>query len=83
MAQDEDAIDLYTIAHTLYGYTAKRLGMSNTQIVLLAIAYEIIEPYIIRYMREDLNLDVWGYETKENILVDILSAYIGAKLGEK
>jgi len=83
MPQDKDAIDLYTIAHTLYGYAAKRLGMSNTQIVLLAIAYEIIEPSLIRYMREDLNLDVWGYETKENILVDILSAYIGAKLGEK
>ena len=34
-------------------------------------------------MREEMKLDTWGYESKRNIFVDILVAYLGAKLGEK
>ena len=83
MAQDKDAVDFYTLVHMMYGYGAKRLGMSNTQIVALAILYELVEPSIIRYMREDLNLNVWGYESKKNIAVDIAIAYIGAKIAEE
>jgi len=83
MAQDKDAVDFYTLVHMMYGYGAKKIGMSDTQIVALAILYEIIEPSIIRYMREDLNLDVWGYESKKNIAVDIIVAYLGSKLAEK
>ena len=79
----QDAVDIYTLVHTLYGYGAKKLGMSNTQIVALAVLYELIEPSIIKYMREDLKLDVWGYESKKNIALDILVAYVGAKIGEK
>ena len=83
MAQDESAVDIYTLVHTMYGYGANKIGMSNTQIVAVALLYELIEPSIIRYMREEMKLDTWGYESKRNIFVDILVAYLGAKLGEK
>ena len=83
MAQDKNAVDFYTFVHMMYGYGAKKVGMSDTQIVALAILYELIEPSIIKYMREDLRLDVWGYESKKNIAVDIAIAYIGSKLAEK
>lgn len=83
MIQSKSTIDFYTIVHFLYGYGAKKTGMSDTQIVLLATLYEIIEPSIIRYMREDLNLDVWGYESKKNIATDIIVAYLGSKLAER
>lgn len=83
MSQDKDAIDIYTLVHMMYGYGAKKLGMSDTEIVLLAVAYELLEPSIIKYMRENLKLNVWGYESKKNIAVDIAIAFVGAKLGDK
>lgn len=83
MKQDESAIDLYTFAHLGFGIGAKQLGMSTNQILIIAVAYEILEPSIIKYMRESLNINAWGYESKSNIVVDVLAAYVGAKIGEK
>ena len=77
---NKSTIDLYTLVHMMYGYVAKKVGMSDTQIVGLAILYELIEPSIIKYMREDLKIDVWGYESKKNIALDVVVAYLGAKL---
>lgn len=81
MKQDRSAIDGYTFVHMGFGYGAKKMGLNNSQILILAIVYEMIEPSIIKYMREELKLDVWGYESRQNIVVDVIAAYVGAKLG--
>lgn len=32
---------------------------------------------------KQLDIDAWGYESKSNIVVDVLAAYVGTKIGEK
>jgi len=83
LIQDRAAIDWYTLAHFFYGVIAKQsFEWSNSDILLGAIAYEIIEPPIIKWMKENWSDAGWGYETKRNIYTDILAAMAGAYLGE-
>ena len=53
------------------------------EIIGLALLYEIVEPSIIRFMREELKTEVWGYESPKNIITDILVAPLGAYLADK
>ena len=76
-------LDGYTLVHTSFGYFARKHGLSYSQIIGLAILYEIVEPSIIRYMREELKTQVWDYEGPKNIIVDILVAPLGAYLADK
>lgn len=82
MKQDTSPFDLYTIAHFLYGYVAKRYGATNEGILVGAVLYEMIEPTIIDFMRKDLGMNAWGHESKMNILWDILIVEFGAYMAQ-
>lgn len=79
MEQDKASIDLYTLAHYLYGRIARQMGYSMDTIMLGAILYEFIEPAIITYMRESLGMNVWGHESRSNVIIDVIASYLGAR----
>lgn len=81
--QDKHPIDAYTLVHGLFGFICQRLGVSQQNTVAVAFLYEVVEPFIIRFMREDLKMNAWGYESALNIAIDVLIADIGWRLGEK
>ena len=71
---DKSAVDRYTIAHFIFGIAAKRAGWSSGSIVMAAVAYEIVEPVIIS------KIDIWTPETPQNIVIDVLAAWLGSSL---
>jgi len=79
---EKQPIDSYTVIHLLYGFLAKKSGFSDTEIVIVALLYEIIEPHIIESMQQGTNPLEWNHEGKKNILVDVLAAYIGSRLAK-
>jgi hypothetical protein len=49
----------------------------------IALVYEMLEPSLLVWLKKNFDAFGWGYESHLNIVMDILSAYIGAKIGEK
>jgi hypothetical protein len=80
--KDKKAIDIYTFIHALFGYVAAKKGLSKTEILILAGLYEIIEPSIINTMKNGANTLDWNHESRQNIIVDIAAALVGAKLAK-
>ena len=78
MTQDISPFDSYSIAHLGVGYFARKHGISITQIMLMAVIYELIEDPLIG----GLGLKRWRKETKNNALTDILLAYLGARIAQ-
>ena len=81
--KDRQAVDFYTFVHLFYGYLAAKRGWNNTQIVIGASVYEIVEPIIIDKMRNGSNQLDWNHESTKNIMVDIVISLIGAHYGRQ
>jgi len=81
--KDKKAIDIYTFVHALFGYVAAKKGLSNTDILILAGLYELIEPKIIDAMKNGTNTLDWDHESRQNIIIDIFVPLLGAYLAKK
>jgi len=79
---EKQPIDSYTVIHLLYGFLAKKSGFSETEIVIVALLYEIVEPHIIESMQNGRNPLEWNHEGRKNILVDVLAAVVGSRLAK-
>ena len=77
--QDITSFDFYSLIHFGVGYWAKKRGFPTQQIMIAAVIYELIEDPLI----DGLKLKRWRKETKNNALVDILLAYLGARMAER
>ena len=77
--QDVTMIDKYTLVHFLFGYAAKKYGLSYEQIMWIITIYELAEDAILRIF--NLRRIGWEKESKHNVLMDITVALLGAKLG--
>ena len=77
---EKQPIDSDTVIHALYGFLAHKSGLTDAEILALAILYEILEPAIIDQMRQGRNPLKWNHEGRGNIAVDILAAWLGARL---
>ena len=69
--------------HALFGYVAAKKGLSNTDILILAGLYELIEPKIIDAMKNGTNTLDWDHESRQNIIIDIFVPLLGAYLAKK
>ena len=74
--------DIYTLAHLGFGYTARQYGWSREDILLVATFYELIEDQLIDVLHLNRRIE-WSSEPKANALVDIVAAYLGARLAEQ
>jgi hypothetical protein len=79
---EKKPIDSYTVIHALYGFLAKKSGFTDTEILTIAILYEVLEPAIIDQMRQGRNPLQWNHEGQANIAVDIFVAWFGAQLAK-
>ncbi len=77
---EKQPIDSYTVIHALFGFLAHKSGLTDAEILVLAVLYEVIEPSIIDQMRQGKNPLEWNHEGRANIAVDILAALLGARL---
>ena len=76
---NEEPVDRFTLAHVLVGYAAHRVGLTQSQTLMLAIAWEILEPKL----KED-HPEVFPHPTKdstENKVIDVLATMLGWALG--
>ena len=79
MTVNKDPVDRFTLAHVLAGYAARRVGLTQPQTLMLAIAWEIIEPKL-----KENNPQVFpnpSKDTTENKVVDVLATMLGWALG--
>jgi hypothetical protein len=81
---ESKAVDLWTIVHATAGYVAvSRYDLKQETVAQLAVAYEIVEPYITEWLYDNYPQLGWGFESPTNVTIDILVAMYAADLATK
>jgi len=81
---ESEPIDLWTLVHAASGYLAvSKFDLDKDTVLNLAIAYEIVEPYITEWLHKNYPQLGWGFESGANILIDILVAFLAANEAAK
>ena len=75
--EDKGVLDIWTLIHSLSGFTAGLVGIPRVLWILIMVGWEILEQIILTQEEPD-----WK-EPPINIVSDVVFGFIGYEIGNK